>query len=185
MLAKVVKEHTVLLLTSLVVFSSAFPLAAQEVITVGVSGGSVNWSTATGNSLIPGSANNPGSNTITLSSSWSLQPGRTALTFYAYFASATAALQHAATVCTTGCADIPSSALEIGLNGGALQSVSGTGPFGAANASLTLINTKITGANKNSSRNDVLRFNINLSALPQLPADSYTGTLFLRAQATP
>jgi hypothetical protein len=30
-----------------------------------------------------------------------------------------------------------------------------------------------------------LVFNINLSALPQLPADTYSGTLRIQAQATP
>lgn len=164
---------------------SGVPALAQETLSIAISGTSVNWSTGTGNSLVPGSPNNPGSNTITITTSWSLQPGRTSLDWYAYFASATAALQHASAVCTTGCMDIPSSAVQIGINGGPLASVNATGPFGAANANLRIISLHITGANKNSNRSDVLRFNINLSSIPQLPADTYTGTLFLRAQATP
>jgi hypothetical protein len=45
----------------------------------------------------------------------------------------------------------------------------------------------ITGANKTSSRTDVMAFNINLTGgtLPQLPAATYTGTLNIQAQATP
>ena len=48
-------------------------------------------------------------------------------------------------------------------------------------------NVAITGANKNSSRTDVMAFNINLTGgtLPQLPAATYTGTLNIQAQATP
>ena len=57
--------------------------------------------------------------------------------------------------------------------------------FGAANAGLQLANVAITGANKNSSRTDVMAFNINLSSLAQLPANTYTGTLNIQAQATP
>lgn len=156
----------------------------QNFITLSLSGGSVNWSILTGNSLIPGSASNPGSNIISLTSTWSLSPAQT-LALYAYFSSSTAALVHSSSICTTGCLDIPSSAVEIKLNAGALAAVNQTGAFGAAGASLGLFSLKITGANKNSSRTDQLSFNINLSGLPQLPADSYTGTLFLQAQATP
>jgi len=52
---------------------------------------------------------------------------------------------------------------------------------------LQMANVSITGANKNASRTDQMAFNIDLSGgtLPQLPADTYTGTLNIQAQATP
>jgi hypothetical protein len=169
------------------VFAFALTAAgsAQEFITISLSGGSVNWTNATGNSLIPGQATNPGSNTITISSSWDLQPGRTALVLYGYFSSSTAALAHQSAVCTTGCLDIPASAVEIRVNGGALTPCNSSGPFGAAGSSAQVFNLRITGANKIGNRTDVVAFNINLASLPQLPADSYAGTLSLQAQATP
>jgi hypothetical protein len=162
----------------------AHPADAQEV-SIAVGGGAVNWTMATGNPLIPGNASNIGSNNITVTATWNLQPGRTALILYAYFPNAAAALAHASTVCGTGCLDIPASAVEIRVNGGAFAPVNGTGPFGAANASRQIFNLRITGANKVGNRTDTLGFNINLSALPQLSADNYSGTLFIQAQATP
>jgi hypothetical protein len=111
-----------------------------------------------------------------------LQPGRTAVKLYAYFDSSTIALVHTNAANTS---DVPSSAVEIGVNGGALSPVSSTVAFGAANAGLQLFNVSITGLNKNSSRTDTLAFNINLGSLAQLPADTYNGTLHIQAQATP
>jgi hypothetical protein len=50
-----------------------------------------------------------------------------------------------------------------------------------------MANVGITGTNMNASRTDQMAFNIDLSGgtLPQLPADTYTGTLNIQAQATP
>jgi len=98
---------------------------------------------------------------------------------YAYFGSAAAAL-------TDGVGDnIPSSAFFIANNGGASTALTNTVAFGGANGGLQLANVAITGANKNASRTDVMAFNINLTTLPQLPANTYTGTLNIQAQATP
>jgi hypothetical protein len=152
-------------------------------ITVSVSGGSVGWNNSFGNALTPGSATNPGSSSITISTSWSLLLLNNRLRLYAYFNSSTAALVH--TVCTTGCTDIPSSAIQLQVNAGAFNPVTGTGPFGAAGASLILFDIPISALNLIGSRNDALTFNIDLSSLPQLPADTYNGTLMIQAQATP
>jgi hypothetical protein len=59
--------------------------------------------------------------------------------------------------------------------------------FGVANSGLLMANVAITGTNKNASRTDQMAFNIDLSGgtLPQLPADTFTGTLNIQAQATP
>jgi len=135
--------------------------------------------------LAAGSAANAGSTNVTATTSWVLKPGRTAVGVYAYFASATAAL-------TDGAGDnIPSSAFFIADNAGPstalTSSAANTAGFGAAAAGLQLANVAVTGANKNSSRTDVMAFNINLTGgtLAQLPAATYTGTLNIQAQATP
>ena len=146
-----------------------------ESLTLSLSANSVNFT------LAAGSATNAGSANITATTTWVLKPGRTAVGVYAYFASAAAAL-------TDGAGDnIPSSAFFIADNAGASTALTSTVAFGAANAGLQLANVAITGANKNSSRTDVMAFNINLTGgtLPQLPAATYTGTLNIQAQATP
>jgi hypothetical protein len=146
-----------------------------ESLTLNLSANAVNFT------LSAGSAANPGSTNITATTAWTLKPGRTAVGVYAYFASAAAAL-------TDGVGDnIPSSAFFISDNGGASTALTNTVVFGAANGGLQLANVAITGVNKTGTRNDVMAFNINLTggALPQLPANTYTGTLNIQAQATP
>jgi hypothetical protein len=157
--------------------AQAIALNAQlsESLTVSLSANAVNFT------LAAGSAANAGSTNITASTSWVLKPGRTQVAVDAYFASAAVAL-------TDGAGDnIPSSAFYISDNAGASAALVNTVAFGAANAGLQLAAVPIIGANKNSSRTDVMAFNINLSGgtLPQLPAATYTGTLNIQAQATP
>jgi hypothetical protein len=88
---------------------------------------------------------------------------------------------------TDGAGDnIPSADFYISDNGGASTALTNSVTFsGGQNSGLQLANVQITGANKNSNRTDVMAFNINLSSLPQLPANTYTGTLNIQAQATP
>jgi hypothetical protein len=146
-----------------------------ESLTLSLSANAVNFT------LAAGTAANPGSTNITATTTWVLKPGRTAVGVYAYFANAAAAL-------TDGVGDnIPSSAFFIADNGGASTALTNTVAFGGANAGYQMANVAITGANKNSSRSDVMAFNINLTGgtLPQLPANTYTGTLNIQAQATP
>ncbi len=144
-----------------------------ESLTVSLSANAVNFT------LAAGSAVNPGSTNITATTAWVLKPGRTAVGVYAYFASAAAAL-------TDGAGNnIPSSAFFIADNGGASTALTNTVAFGGANGGLLLANVAITGVNKNANRTDVMAFNINLSTLGQLPANIYTGTLNIQAQATP
>jgi hypothetical protein len=158
-------------------------LSAQT-LTVLLSGNQVRWANATGNPLIPGSATNPGSATVTVTTTWAnLVPGLSKpMTVWAYFNSAPAALAHVS-ACSAGCVDIPSSAVEIRVNGGPFSPVNQTGPFGAAGAALPTFSVKITGTNRAGVRVDTMGFNLNLSALPNLPADSYSGTLFIQAEA--
>jgi len=143
-----------------------------ESLTLSLSASAVNFT------LSAGSATNAGSTAITATTAWTLKPGRTAVGVYAYFASAAAAL-------TDGVDNIPSSAFFIADNGGASTALTNTVAFGAANAGYQMANVAITAANKVASRTDVMAFNINLSTLPQLPANTYTGTLNIQAQATP
>ncbi len=154
---------------------------APESLTVSLSGSTQTWSTGTGNALTPGNASNPGNAAINVTTTWALATSRTAVALYAFFVSTNA---------TTGTADatqhIPSSAFEIKVGAGAFTPVSATNAgFGVAGSSLQLFTQAISGANRNSNRTDALTFNINLSTLPQLPADTYTGTLDIQAQATP
>ncbi len=146
-----------------------------ESLTLSLSANAVNFT------LAAGSAANAGSATITATTAWSLKPGRTAVGVYAYFASSAAAL-------TDGAGNnIPSSAFFISDNGGASTALTSTVAFGAANAGYQMANVAITGLNKTASRTDAMTFNINLTGgtLPQLPANTYTGTLNIQAQATP
>lgn len=158
--------------------SGAQPIALNatltETLTVSLTANAVSFA------LTPGSATNAGSTNITATTAWVLKPGRTAVGVYAYFATSTAAL-------TDGAPgdNIPSSAFFISDNGLPSAALTNSVTFSGANAGLQLANVAITGANKNSSRTDVMAFNINLSTLPQLPAGTYTGTLNIQAQATP
>jgi len=147
----------------------------SESLTLSLSANAVNFT------LTPGSATNAGSTNITATTAWTLRPGRTAVGVFAYFTAAASAL-------TDGSGNnIPSSAFKIADNGGASTALTNSVTFSGANAGLQLANVAITGANRNSSRTDVMAFNIDLSAgtLPQLPAGTYTGTLNIQAQATP
>ena len=162
--------------------SAAQPIALNatlaESLTVGLSASTVNFT------LAAGQATNAGSTGVTATTAWVLKPGRTAVTVNAYFASAAAALSGTAGNTVT----IPSSAFSITDTNGASGALTATVPTaagGTSNAGLQLASVAITGANKNSNRTDPMTFNINLTGLPQLPADTYTGTLNIAAQATP
>jgi hypothetical protein len=155
--------------------SGASPIALQAVLTqsisVTLSGNAVNFN------LVAGSANNPGSTSITATTAWTLQPNVGSLKVYAFFSSSTTAL-------TDGAGNnIPSADFQISTNAGAFTALTNTVPFGGANAGLQLSSTPILGNNKIGTRNDVMNFNINLTALPNLAASGYTGTLTIQAQA--
>ena len=155
--------------------SGASPIALQAVlndsISVNLSGSSVNFN------LVGGSANNPGSTSITATTTWILKPSVGSLKLYAFFSSSVSAL-------TDGAGNnIASADFQISDNGGGFAALTNTVPFGGANAGLQLSSTPILGNNKNGTRNDVMNFNINLTTLPNLPASIYTGTLTIQAQA--
>ena len=144
-----------------------------ESLTLNLSANTVNFT------LSAGSNTNAGSAGITATTAWTLAPGRNNVNVYAYFTSSTAAL-------TDGSGDnIPSSAFYIKDNASAAAALTNTVVFGGANAGLLLANVPITALNRTANRTDAMTFNIDLSTgtLPQLPANTYTGTLNIQAQA--
>jgi len=147
----------------------------NESLTVNLSGNVVTFS------MTPGAANNAGNTTITATTNWALNSGRTTVKLYAYFASAAAALTNGAG------GNIPSSAFKMSVNGGASNALINTVAFGGATAGLQLFTQAITNANRVSNRSDTLAFTIDLSGgtLPTLPVGGYNGTLSIQAQATP
>lgn len=161
---------------------------ANESLGVSLGGSSVSWNTANGNALVPGNGSNPGNTTVSITTSWKLKPGRTAVKLYAYFDSSTAALAHTDSANST---DIPASAFQIKVDAGTFTAVTtnaaSTAGFGAAGAGLQLDNQVIGANNKNDSSSVTLSFNLDLSsvAMQRLPADTYQGTLHIQAQATP
>lgn len=151
----------------------------NESLTVTISSGtSINFT------LAPNSSANSGSATSTLTTSWSLKPGRANIAIWAYFTSATAALNP---VTTGNTVTIPSSAVKIQVNGtGAFNPCSNVSPFNAAASGLQIGTTSIVGnTNITGTRTDTLGYQIDTTVVPQLPADTYTGVLNIQAQATP
>lgn len=137
-------------------------------VTISASPGLVNFT------LVPnGTAT--GSSVITVTTGWTLRPSVRAVTTYAYFSSAAAAL-------TDGSGDnIPSSSVSGSVNGGAFGAFTGASPF-APNSSITLSSTRILGNNRTGSHSDTLNLSINTAGLT-LPSGTYTGVLNLQAQA--
>ena len=82
----------------------------------------------------------------------------------------------------TNTVDIPSAAVRGNPNGTGYIAFTGTSPLSAAGTAMTVWSALISGQNKAQVRTDTLTLNINLTAL-QVPPDTYSGTLFLQAQA--
>ena len=187
---KVLKRAVYTMVTVITMLSWASPAAAQhtsaevtatltatlpESLTVTLSAGAASFA------LTGGSATNAATPTLTATTTWTLSPARTALTLYGYFSTAAAALLHTAGPNTI---DIPSSRVGVSVNGGALALFNQTNAgFGDAAASRVLFTQAITVGTSSGTRNDTLDLNINLAGYT-LPADTYTGTLRIRAQGT-
>jgi hypothetical protein len=155
--------------------SGASPIALNAVLTDSVtltlSGNAVNFN------LVPGNGSNPGSTSITATTTWVLKPNVGSLKLYAFFSSSTSAL-------TDGAGNnIPSADFQLSANAGPFNALTNTVPFGGANAGLQVSSTPILGNNKTGTHSDVMNFNINLTPLPNLPSGVYTGTLTIQAQA--
>jgi hypothetical protein len=134
--------------------------------------------------ILPNTAVNGTATTTGVTTAWTLKPGRTSVALWAYFGSAAVALAHTTAGNTT---DIPSSAVKIQVGGaGAFNALTVVSPFNPAASGLQIgASIAITGANKNSSRVDSLAYQIDTTGVPQLQADTYTGTLNIQATATP
>jgi hypothetical protein len=144
-------------------------------LSVSLTGGSVSFP------LTRGSATNTGVGTLSARTQWSLVLLRSHIDLDAYFSSASAALAHQSVANT---ADIPSSRVEVSVNGGPMQPFNQTVHFGAPNAGRRLFTQPLTLFNLIGQRDVALTFNINLSG-HALPADTYSGVLHLRARAEP
>ena len=193
-----------LLVTGLVSLASAATLnsnqqsviltaTAPESLTVALTGTTVTWA-----AVVPGAnfsnAANQGSGTVGVTTTWQLKNGHNSLVVYAFFTSATSAMVHGDSANTV---DIPSSAVMVkGGDLGSYTAIAGNPPgtplgpaVPAAGATATLRTIAITGANKNGTDTlaTPLSFALDLSsaAMQQLPSDTYTGTLYIQAQATP
>ena len=153
---------------------------ASDSLSVQINSGS----SLTINSLAPGAVNSFSGGPVSVTTSWtSLKSSRTAVKLYAYFTSATAALVHTNSLNTT---DIPSSAIKVRVNGsGGYNPLSSTTPFNVAASGRLLFTQTISSGNRTGNRTDAMDVQLDLTTLPQLPADTYTGTLRIQAQATP
>lgn len=123
-----------------------------------------------------------GSAPVAMTTKWILSGARTSVTLVGYFSSAAAALTDGATTPT----NIPTSEVLGQVTTGAptaFTAFTQTAPLGTAGAGLTLFTQAISGTNRAATRTDNLNLQINLTAQPQLPAGTYTGTLNLQAQA--
>jgi len=146
--------------------------SVQDFIAVNVNAAAVNFF------LVPGTGPTAGAPTVTVTTTWNLNPGnKPTLSLYGYFASSAGAL-------TSGAGNnIPSANVLASINGGAPAAFTQSGPFGAAGASLQIFSILISGLNKNGTRSDTLNLLINLTSQPSLPAGTYTGVLNLQARA--
>jgi hypothetical protein len=100
---------------------------------------------------------------------------------YGYFTSATSALSGSSPV-----VDIPSSEVLGEVPTGlptTYTAFTQSNPFGGAGASLQLVKQSFTFYTGGGSRTDALSLEINLASQPQLPAGTYSGTLYIQAQA--
>jgi hypothetical protein len=137
-------------------------------LTLSATPGSVNFT------LVPSGVAN-GSGTVAVTTTWTLSPSVGAVTVWAYFSSAPAALTDGAG------SNIPSSSILGSPNGGAFAAFTGVSPF-AAGSSLQIFTVRILGNNRNGTRVDNLDLRINTTGL-NLPAGTYSGVMHIQAQA--
>jgi hypothetical protein len=100
---------------------------------------------------------------------------------YGYFNSANAALSGGSPI-----VNIPSSEVLGQVTSGIPASYTAftqSNPIGGAGASLELVSQGFFILSGSSSRTDALQLEIDLTNQPQLPAGSYSGTLYIQAQS--
>jgi hypothetical protein len=154
---------------SICVLLFAASLGQAQTLTVALSGNSVNFN------LAAGRANNPGSTSITVTTTCACLLRN--VDVYAYFSNGASALND-------GLGDsIPSSSFEISANGGGFNALTNNTPFGGAGAGMQISNFFVIFPGFGSPHNDVLNFNIDLSSQPLQAPGTYNGTLTIRAQS--
>ena len=119
---------------------------------------------------------------VAITTSWVLSSGRANVVLDAFFSSPTAALTFAGPPVS----NIPSSSVLGQVTTGTPTTYTpftGTAALGPAGGGLTLFTQALSASNRAASRTDNLNLEIDLTALPLLPAATYTGTLTLQAQA--
>lgn len=145
-----------------------------ESVTVAATPGTVTFNLVAGGTAT-------GSAPVAITTTWVLASGRANVVLDGYFSSATGALSGG-----TPTVYIPTSEVFGQMTTGTPTSYTAftqTAALGPSGAGLTLFTQALTGSNRSSSRTDNLSLQINLSAQTQLPAATYTGTLYLQAQA--
>ena len=150
------------------VSNAALNAVMPQSLTVSLDVATVNFA------LADAAASNPGDSTITVTTDWVLNPSIGTVDVYAYFDDSAVAL-------TNGTDDIPATNVEGSVDAGPLSSFAAVSPFGGVG--LMLDSITILGFNKNSSQNNTLDLNINLSTLPGISAGTYSGTMHIQAQA--
>jgi len=152
------------------------PQTAVSSLTISVSPASVNFN------LVSGGISN-GSSSIAVTTTWggSICLFTCTINLYAYFADANAALSGGAPA-----VNIPSSEVLGQVTTGTpttFTPFTQSNPVGGAGASLKLFQQSSVLYWGGGSRTDALNLQINLSPQPQLPAGTYTGTLYIQAQS--
>jgi|HubBroStandDraft_1064217.scaffolds.fasta_scaffold280114_1 hypothetical protein len=147
-----------------------------ESLTVSTTVGTVNFTLVNGTTVA-------GSAAVPITTNWVLLPSRTSVKLYGFFSSSTAAL-------TDGYStpdNIPSANVLGQVTTGVpttytafTQTAAG---FGAASASLLLVNQAISSGSANFVANRTDNLTLEIATPATLPAGAYTGTLTLQAQA--
>jgi hypothetical protein len=124
-----------------------------------------------------------GSVPVNITTSWggSLCLLTCTINVYGYFATSTAALSGGSPI-----VNIPSSEVLGQVTTGiptTYTAFTQSNPLGGAGASLELFSQGFFILSGNNSRTDALQLEIDLTNQPQLPAGSYSGTLYIQAQS--
>jgi hypothetical protein len=121
-----------------------------------------------------------GNNPVNITTTWSGLAILSTISLYGYFIGSSAALRGNLSTAT-----IPTAAVFGQMTTGLPTSYAAftqTNPLGGAGASLKLFSQSILVGLGSGSRTDALSLKIDLTSLPTLPADTYTGTLIIQAQ---
>lgn len=125
----------------------------------------------------------PGSTAVSITTTWdgSICLFTCTVNLYAYFANATAALSGGSPI-----VNVPSSEVLGQVATGiptTFTPFTQSNPLGGAGASLQIFQQSVFLLTFGNTRTDALNLEINLASQPQLPAGTYSGTLYIQAQS--